>query len=422
MKHLCKIWLYVTALMVVSCADNGPLGFRVEKPESIASQEKINAYKSLKTYVDSVANPNFKLGAGVFLSDYISKGVLYRLINGNFNEITVGYEMKHGVVVQSDGSLALDNVNNLLATAKAAGITVFGHTLCWHSNQNATYLNSLIAPLIVTPPAFANSLDLSGLKDGTLNGWGHTNSGAGISVVNGAGMASTIGAVKMISGSGSSGAEELQLITPDIPIVAGHKYDVVFYIKSDVPGEGRVSFEGLSNNTPAMDWMSTGNKTATFNTSISWKQVKFQVSDFTGNTFKAHLDLGYQPNVTYYVDVNNFYIYDTQGQPAIVNLISNGDFEAGNINGWGGWGNGSTRGVSTKGQGFGDMGYAIWETNPSITSGYWSVQTAYALPAALENGQQYTLSFDVKADNTGIIRPEIQSPDYSSSGFGMVNL
>ena len=423
MKYNCKhILAAITVILFGSCADNSLLDFQVAEPESSVELKYLNDYDVLKSYVDRTANPNFKLGAGVSVSEYTSKGVVYRLANSNFDEITAGYEMKHMAVVQPDGSLALDNVTNFLATAKAAGTSVFGHTLCWHANQNATYLNSLIAPLIVTPPAFANSLDLTGLKNSTFTGWDKSNSGAGISTVSGTGMASSTNVVQLISGSTSSAATDLKLITPSIPVVSGHKYEVVLYIKSDVPGEGRISFEGLSNNTPPMDWMSTGSKSATFKTAVSWKQVRCQVSDFTGSTFKVHLDLGYKPNVTYSVDINNFYVYDTQGSPSIVNLISNSDFEAGNINGWGGWGNSSTRTISAKGEGFGGTGYALKETNPSKTSGYWGVQFAYGLPSVLDNGAQYTLSFDVKGDNTGIIRPELQSPNYSSDGFGMINL
>ena len=34
-------------------------------------------------------------------------------------------------------------------TAKEAGMTVYGHTLCWHSQQNKTYLEKLIAPTVI---------------------------------------------------------------------------------------------------------------------------------------------------------------------------------------------------------------------------------------------------------------------------------
>lgn len=151
MNKLYKILLLSSVLMTAaSCTNDNVLDYDYAKPQSTANQEGIDAYKDLKTYVDRGTNPMFKLGAGISLSDYISTGVMYRLVNKNFDEITLGYEMKHGAIVQADGTLALDNVNKLLAAANASNVSVFGHTLCWHANQNATYLKGLIAPDILS--------------------------------------------------------------------------------------------------------------------------------------------------------------------------------------------------------------------------------------------------------------------------------
>ena len=151
MNKLYKILLLSSVLMMVaSCTNDNVLEFDYQKPVSVANQEGIDAYNDLKTYVDRGVNPMFKLGAGISLSDYVTTGVMHRLVTKNFDEITLGYEMKHGAIVQADGSLALDNVNKLLTTAQQSGVSVFGHTLCWHANQNATYLNSLIAPDILS--------------------------------------------------------------------------------------------------------------------------------------------------------------------------------------------------------------------------------------------------------------------------------
>ena len=149
MKHLYKIGLCVAGLIMATSCDYDPLEFNVEKPASVAAQEEIDAYDDLKTYINREANPGFKLGSGVALADYNQKGVMYRLVNRNFDEITPGNAMKHGMVVQSDGSLNLANVISLLETADEAGVSVYGHTLASHSNQNATYLKSLIAPIVI---------------------------------------------------------------------------------------------------------------------------------------------------------------------------------------------------------------------------------------------------------------------------------
>jgi len=140
----------LTAILFASCADNGKLDYLVEAPESITQLAYLNDYNVLKSYVDRTANPNFKLGTGVSVSEFNTTGVVNRLVSSNFDEMTAGYEMKHGAMIKSDGTLDSANVKTFLANAQKAGVSVFGHTLCWHSNQNATYLNGLIAPTVVT--------------------------------------------------------------------------------------------------------------------------------------------------------------------------------------------------------------------------------------------------------------------------------
>jgi len=418
MNKLYQIALGFTSIILASCTKYEPLEFATTKPESVALQENIDAYPALKSYINRTSNPNFKFGVALSLNDYVNKGVMYRLANKNFDEIALGYEMKHGAVVQSNGSLALDNVSKLLAAAKEAGTTVYGHTLCWHANQNASYLNSLIAPMLVTAPSFPNDLNTNPLNNNLFTGWNQVNSGAGISIANNAGMGAGTKAVKLSASATSSSATALQLTSPSISVVPGHKYEVVCYIKSDVAGEGRISFEGLSNNTPSIDWTKSGKASTTFTTGISWKEIRFQISEFTGNSIKLNFDLGYKPNVNYYIDINNLYVYDTQGTPVVTNLVANGDFESGS--GWGGWGGSSSRGVTADGLGYNNKGKAFFVTNPAKSANYWDVQTLYDLGKSLNNGESYVLSFWVKGTAEGIIRPELQSPSYTSNGYGQV--
>jgi GH35 family endo-1,4-beta-xylanase len=417
MKDIKRVGFILLCLVAMaSCAKKSQINLTdVLEPASVKSQDSIDKYPPLISYIDS--GSGFQLGAGVSLTDYLNQGRMYQLVRNNFNAITLGYAMKHGAVVQSDGTLDLSNVEKLLTEAKNDGISVYGHTLVWNANQNAEYLNGLIAPLMVKTPPFQNSLDLSGLKDASLNGWGHSNSGAGISVVDGKGMAPNTKAVELVAGSDTSSPDNLELVTPAIPVNTGHDYTVVFYIKSDKPGEGNVSFEGLENNQPQIDWTGSGQVSESFSTGISWKKISFNVSGFTGSSFKLHLNLGYKPNVSYYTDVDYFYVYDNQSTPVTTNLIPNGDFENGSP--LGGWGQGS-RGVTDDGKGLNGQGHAYYVTNPSATN-YWTVQSAYDFAKPLDEGQTYNADFWVKGTNDGTIRLEIQTTsDYSSDLVGQI--
>ena len=139
----------------------------------VSEQEKPKEYNDLKTYINRSANPIFKLGVGVLLNDYVAKGDIYKLLTANFDQITLGNEMKHDAIVQSNGELKLANVANLLTVAKEAGIAVYGHTLVWHSQQRANYLNSLIAPAISLQDDLLepNLIGNSDFENNT-NGWG----------------------------------------------------------------------------------------------------------------------------------------------------------------------------------------------------------------------------------------------------------
>ncbi len=151
MKFYKIIFSVITALMVMSsCANDGSLGYSVTEPDSLAVLDYLKAYKPLKSYIDTVATPNFKLGVGIAVSDFNSEAVLYRLYCSNFNNVTAGYEMKEGSVVQSDGSLDTTDVVTFLKNTEKAGMSVYGHNLVWHANQNATYLNKLIASSVTS--------------------------------------------------------------------------------------------------------------------------------------------------------------------------------------------------------------------------------------------------------------------------------
>lgn len=221
--------------MVISCENDSVLEYDYEKPESIADQEKIDAYGDLKDYVGMSSRANFKLGAGINLSDYVSKGIIYRLVNKNFNEITLGYEMKHGAVVQADGSLALDNVNKLLTSAKEAGVSVFGHTLCWHANQNATYLKKIIAPDVLssTGPGWDIAMENDFETDNASNFQVNSNVVSSYTAV-GQGANGVGRALKLTNASVRANEWEAQLYVKFLPAVAvGDKYRLTMDVRAD---------------------------------------------------------------------------------------------------------------------------------------------------------------------------------------------
>ena len=148
MKYSRILFLAAAVTGLASCAIDEVKEFPVDKPEYLEQYEYLQEYDVLKNYVDRTASPNFKLGAGVDASKFISHGQEYLLAVSNFDEMTAGNAMKHASVVGNNGKMNFDVVTSFVEEAEKAGITVYGHTLAWHSQQNNKFLNTLIADRI----------------------------------------------------------------------------------------------------------------------------------------------------------------------------------------------------------------------------------------------------------------------------------
>ena len=105
----------------------------------------LDEYRGLKEYIDHEKYPNFKLGAGTTVSDYLNNSTFNALINRNFTETVAGNAMKMGSIVNGNGDMNFSTVKAYVAAAEEAGINVYGHTLAWHSQQPIAWLTSLIA-------------------------------------------------------------------------------------------------------------------------------------------------------------------------------------------------------------------------------------------------------------------------------------
>ncbi|MDQ6469774.1 endo-1,4-beta-xylanase [Flavobacterium sp. LHD-80] len=366
--------------------------------------EKISRYEPLKNYT------NFVLGNGIGADLYMSDAAYRKIVNENFDEVTPGYAMKHGAMVNSKGEINFATIDAFIAETKKAGLKVFGHTLVWHSNQNASYLNSIIAPTVIPGSSGTNILDIAGLKSGAFTNWARNNPGKGISVVANSGLTSTSQAVQLQSSATSSAAYNLQLTSPNVPIVANHNYEISFYIKSDVAGKGRLSFNAsLTNQYPYKDWYATGGSwTEAFATTSSWQQVKIKLApgDFKAGstTFQFNIDLGYLPNVTYLIDVNTLAVVDLDAPVGVTNLVANGKFNT-DLTGWSKY-NGAADALSLAGaanayEGNGAMKVVNATDN---SGGEWKTQIHADFTSTLTAGKSYTISYMIRSDATGSVR------------------
>ena len=67
------------------------------------------------------------------------------LISKNASETVAGNAMKMASCVDGNGNMNFNNVKTFVNTATNAGVSVYGHTLAWHSQQPKGWLLKLLA-------------------------------------------------------------------------------------------------------------------------------------------------------------------------------------------------------------------------------------------------------------------------------------
>lgn len=137
-------------LALSSCADDKFSEYRTDMTKNLKDYQYLNNYEPLKKYVEDMkaagkCNPNFKLGIALEAAEFNKQALVYCLAGSNFNEMTAGNAMKMASCVKDDGTFDFNTVKDFVTNAQDAGLTIYGHTLAWHSQQNKKYLNKLIA-------------------------------------------------------------------------------------------------------------------------------------------------------------------------------------------------------------------------------------------------------------------------------------
>jgi GH35 family endo-1,4-beta-xylanase len=150
-------------------------------PEPQPSYDNLGAYDVLKNYVNRTVSPDFKLGGAVTVNEFLRKtGPEYSIAVANLDEMTAGNAMKQSSVMRADGSMDFNTVKNFLNAAAAEGLTVYGHTLAWHSQQQNQYLRSVIVGKKVEVPDGSGEVIIleRNFDDGShpFNGWGNNSS------------------------------------------------------------------------------------------------------------------------------------------------------------------------------------------------------------------------------------------------------
>lgn len=164
-------------LALSSCADDKFSEYRTDMTKNLKEYQYLNNYEPLKKYVEDMkaagkCNPDFKLGIALGAADFNKQELVYCLAGSNFNEMTAGNAMKMASCVKDDGSMDFSTVKEFVKNAQDADMTIYGHTLAWHSQAANKYLNNLIKDKELPPdPTGGNKYLEIACGDAGANPW-----------------------------------------------------------------------------------------------------------------------------------------------------------------------------------------------------------------------------------------------------------
>ena len=255
------------AMLLASCADHFDQNFETVRPGKEAQYGYLEQYDALKEYIKD--RPNFHLGIGTAVDEYNKKELVYALTNSNFNETVAGNAMKMSSCVADDGSMDFDKVKEYVKNATDAGLSVYGHTLAWHSQQPNKYLNGLIAPkeIEVDPGAKVEKTDYE-LDCSTLSDydWHEFPSSSSITT-----EWNRDGAVVITNEKAIENYKLQYWLVNNIPLKKGTTYKITFLCKAEGKSPAKIYFK-LGN------WGGGAEKKFTIPVGGDYKEVPFEVT------------------------------------------------------------------------------------------------------------------------------------------------
>ena len=239
--------------------------FELGKPGNDAYRY-LDQYKGLKEYINHEKYPNFKLGIA---TENLNNSLVKNLISKNASETVAGNAMKMASCVDGNGNMNFNNVKTFVNTATNAGVSVYGHTLAWHSQQPKGWLLKLMAdkPDPNGEATYAVIASKNFTTDKTV-GWKANESDYGFSIkfdaTNGLKVTTT-----------KSYSWEVQFVPMgDIVLEKGKSYKMTMTVKGSKSGklDGRLG-----------DW--GGGANFTINFTNEWKDVEETVKPTMDSNF-----------------------------------------------------------------------------------------------------------------------------------------
>ena len=178
--------------------------------------------------------------------------------------------MKYASCVADDGSMNFGTVENFVSAAKAGGLTIYGHTLGWHAQQNNKYLNGLLKDkeMDVDPDEKVDVEDYA--VDYSTSGytfWNEVN--AEVKETTTIGKNDAEGCLEIKTSVAAAQNHYVQYhIADNLPTVIGKEYKLRIMIKGSAAG---------SLNFGVGHW--SGRAEGAFSIDTEWKELDFTFTE-----------------------------------------------------------------------------------------------------------------------------------------------
>ena len=374
----------------------------------IAVKEVIANYDNIKDYA-SQYTPNMIIGIGMGADMYVSneKGE-GDLANANYQMFTPGNAMKGDAIMGNSGSLNFTTVDRLLA-AMPEGMKLYGHNFFWHTQQNQSYLKSLIAPtLVVESSSDIQTIIKNGdFEKGDKSSWSSWGNNSTTEACAEAAKEGSYG-LKLVNPKDGTDYYLAQLAQDlDNVLEVGKTYTIRFQAKSSVAGD---VLQFCTQNSK--DYSGEGYHAFTVGT--DWTTIEYDYTCNKENINRILLNFGKVAG-TFYLDNIEFGI---KQEDPMDNIMAGdaSDFEGGTTGGWGSWGSNKESAEVVEGEGYKDT-YGLVLKNKGDGNA-WEAQCAYTFDDALQAGKKYIIQFYAKSTSpAGELQFQYQNgTTYSSQG------
>ena len=378
----------------------------------LAVKEVIANYDNIKDYAQQ-NTPNMLIGIGMGADLYINNANGEgNLANANYQIFTPGNAMKNDAIMGNSGSLNFATVDKLIE-ALDGNMKLYGHNFFWHTQQNQSYLKSLIAPTLVVESDgdIANVLsgDASDFNGGSTGGWGSWGSNKeSAEVVSGAGQDGSAALVLKNKGDGNAWEAQCAYTFNDY-LEMNKTYVIKFKAKSTSPA-GELQFQYQNGST----YGSQGGYNS-FTVGTDWQTFQYEFTiDKYDDVNRIILNFG-KVGATYTIDDIQFGL--KQDDP-MENVMAGdaSDFEGGTTGNWGSWGSNKESAEVEEGAGYNNSkGLALKNKGDGNA---WEAQCAYTFDDALQEGKKYIIQFYAKSTSpAGELQFQYQNgTTYSSQG------